>query len=492
MGNSQKKSVVTQVSEQQNETSVHLTTQSQSDQFQEEYLFTTNQLFEGNQQEFIIIWGDPNNNLDNDYVKKGLIERYSFLAERIYKYENGIDFRRKSKQLSKRNILFLMSGTFANEQISGKSNLEWVNNQIQQQKIHSKSIILFTSMSTIQKNQWTIQNLQQKFRYVTQLSIEYSSLFTSIDKMIFNRIHRSFVQCNHLDYYFRAGTQSILNIFEETDQYSFKNLQISAQNLLSKFENLCEYLKTFEVQAPLTLYLSQTDKQATIKSIESCLYQNGVLLSDNIIIQNFINLYTQETPVYKILNFSLNTMNPKIYSYLSNLYKLLSKCLYLYDDKQNLSQIQLYRGAAIQKYQYDTLYEEYQYNLQQNKPTFIVFPQFLSTSEQKKVALQLTNTRIKEVNIENNERAQNLDQFSQLNKEYLKSDDFRKAYKVLIYIDAQFDNQNKYRPKSIQNISDFYQEKEYLFQPFQHFKVDFMQQGINEGEQLQMNIQYII
>ncbi|KAL4467703.1 hypothetical protein ABPG74_013038 [Tetrahymena malaccensis] len=465
---------------------------SQKSKFQKQYRSQTCQLFEDNKQEFIIIWGDPNNNSDNYQAKKLLIDKYPFLEERIYKFEDSIKFRRQSTELSKRNILFLMSGGFANQMISGKSNLEWVNSEIQKQNIHSKSIILFTSMSTIQNNNWTIQNLQQKFKYVTQLSIDYDSLLIGFDKMIFNRIHRSFVQCNQLDFYFRSKTQSILDNFQNTEFYSFKNLQISESDLVFQFEGLCEYLKTCEVQAPLTLFLSEVDRLSTAKLIESCLYKNGIKYKKKNIIIKILNLYTQETPIYRILNLSLNTMNPKIYQYLNQLYKLFSKCLYLFDDKQEQSKIQLYRGAAIQKYQYDTLYDEFQQNKLKNNPTFIVFPQFLSTSVKKQIAKDATHSRYVEVDIKNTGREQHLDYFSKLNKEYLKSEDFRKAYKVLILIDAQFDEKNKNRPKSIQLLSKYKEESEYLFQPFQAFKVESMEQGTFDGQLLEMKITYII
>ncbi|EAR83350.1 hypothetical protein TTHERM_00942710 (macronuclear) [Tetrahymena thermophila SB210] len=460
--------------------------------FKEDLQMSTTSLFKGDQQEYIIIWGDPYVNEDNEHAKQGLISMYPFLKNRIYKFEKSKDFRQKSIEFARMNILFLMSGTFANEQLDGQSNIQWVNNNIRDQKLHSKSIILFTSMNTVRKNNWTIENLQQKYKYVTQLTVDYSFLFTSFDKMIFNRIHRSFIQNSHLDYYFRSKTKDILNIFQTPKSHSFKELQSSIKDLKNQFQQLCQYVKENEIQAPLTLYLSQVDLEQTVQYIEQCFTLNGASKNDDKIIENFIKLYTQETPVYKILNFSLNTMNMQVYNYLKDVFKILSKCIYSYNDNQNISEIKLVRGAAIQKYQYDTMYQEYSYNQKKNVPTFISFPQFLSTSNCEKVAKRTMGLRIIEVKVEQSGREQVLNQYSILNKEYLKSEEFRKAYKVLIYIDAKFDSNNQFKPKSIKNISNYFEENEFLFQPFQSFRIDSMQEGFQEGTELEMRLTYLL
>ncbi|KAL4486720.1 hypothetical protein ABPG72_022195 [Tetrahymena utriculariae] len=464
----------------------------ESSQFKEDLLMNTKTLFQGDKQEYIIIWGDPNVGSDNENAKQGLISRYPFLKGRIYQFENSQDFRKKSLELAASNILFLMSGTFANYFLDGKSNLEWVNNNIREQKIHSKSIILFTSMATVKKNNWTIQNLQQKFKYVTQLTVDYELLFTSFDKMIFNRIHRSIVQNSHLDYYFRSQTEDILNIFQKPNSHTFKDLQSSLKNLSLQFQQLCEYVKEKEIQAPLTLYLSKIDLQDTITCIDQCFTKNKASENDYSIVENFIKLYTQESPVYRILNFSLNTMNLEVYKYLKDVFKVLSKCMYQYNDYQEISEITLFRGAAIQKYQYDTLYQEFVANQNKGRPTFISFPQFLSTSNVEKVARDIIKSRIAEVKVENTGRLQILNQYSVINKEYLQSDEFRKAYKVLIKINAKFDPKNQFKPKSIKEISTFKHENEFLFQPFQSFRIDSMDQGGNEGDDLKMNLTYIL
>ncbi|KAL4449125.1 hypothetical protein ABPG74_021117 [Tetrahymena malaccensis] len=460
--------------------------------FKEDLLMSTKNLFQSDKQEYIIIWGDPNVGEDNEEAKQGLISRFPFLKGRIYKFENSKDFRKSSIEQAKRNILFLMSGTFANEMLDGKSNIEWINNNIREQKIHSKSIILFTSMSTVKKNNWTIESLQQKFKYVTQLTVDYAFLFTSFDKMIFNRIHRSFIQNSHLDYYFRSKTQDILNLFQQPSSQSFKELQSSIKNLQSQFEQLCEYVKTQEVQAPLTLYLSKIDLQKTVDCIKECFTKNNASNNDYRIAKNFVKLYSDESSVYRILNFSLNTMNLQVYSYISNVFKLFSKSIYLYNDNSNVSELTLFRGTAIQKYQYDTLYQEYQYNKKQNKPTFITFPQFLSTSVQKKVAKSILKDRIEEVKIETTGRSQVLNEYSLINKEYLRSQEFREAYKVLIYINAKFDSKNQFKPKSIKDVAVFSSENEYLFQPFQSFRIDSMQEGGSVGCDLEMYLTYIL
>ncbi|KAL4453330.1 hypothetical protein ABPG74_017537 [Tetrahymena malaccensis] len=214
--------------------------------------------------------------------------------------------------------------------------------------------------------------------------------------------------------------------------------------------------------------------------------------NDTKIVQNFIKLYTMQTPVYKILNFALNTMNPEIYKYLETIYKLLSKSLYLYDDQQTKSNVKLYRGAVVQKYQYLTMYQEYKHNLLKNNPTFITFPQFLSSTTSEKVAKNIINDRMKEVEIETMGRMNLIDQFQLVNKQYLKSEEFKKAYKVVIYIDAYFDPKNNFRPKSIQDISQFTCEQEYLFQPFQTFRIDSMKEDLYEGQNLSMNLTYIL
>ncbi|KAL4464910.1 hypothetical protein ABPG72_011167 [Tetrahymena utriculariae] len=166
--------------------------------------------------------------------------------------------------------------------------------------------------------------------------------------------------------------------------------------------------------------------------------------------------------------------------------------LYLYDDNQNISEIKLYRGAAIQKYQYDTMYQEFKVNQGQNNPTFIIFPQFLSTTDVEKVAIDIQKIRIDEVKVEVNRRQQILDEYSLINKEYLKSEEFQKAYKVLICIDAKFDSKNQFKPKSIKEISKYSEENEFLFQPFQSFRIDKMDEGSGDGAQLTMNLTYIL
>ncbi|KAL4486718.1 hypothetical protein ABPG72_022193 [Tetrahymena utriculariae] len=88
----------------------------------------------------------------------------------IQLYQNQ-EFRNKSILSAGRNILLMMSGAFANTQLDGKSNLEWANNNIIEQKIHSKSIILFTRMGKVKKNYQIIENLQEKFKYVTLITI---------------------------------------------------------------------------------------------------------------------------------------------------------------------------------------------------------------------------------------------------------------------------------------------------------------------------------
>ncbi|KAL4486717.1 hypothetical protein ABPG72_022192 [Tetrahymena utriculariae] len=460
--------------------------------FQQNIFQTTNRLFEEDKQEFVVIWGDPNDNEDNKKVKQGLIQYYPFLKDRIYKFENSKGFRDKATELASYNILFLMSGRFGYYMFNGVSNLQWVNDNIKEQKIHSKTIILFTSLETVKSNNWTIENLQKKFKYVTQLAVDYYPLFISFDKMIFNRIHRSFVQISHLDYYFRADTEIFLDIFQNPDSHSFKELMPSAKILKQKFEKLCEYVKNYEIQAPLTLYLSDIDLQSIIQNLELCFEKNGASNDNKKIVQNIINLYTQETPVYKILNLSINTMNSCIYSYLENIYRLLSKCLYLYNDEQTQSNVRLVRGAAIQKYQYDTLYEEFMQNHQKNIPTLISFPQFLSTSTDEKVAKSIIKTRMEEVKVETTQRMQNLSKFSKTNSEYLQSEEFRQAYKILIYINANFDFKNNFRPKCVSKIAE-YDESEYLFQPFQPFMIENMQEGNTiEGSQLKMTLKYML
>ncbi|KAL4449123.1 hypothetical protein ABPG74_021115 [Tetrahymena malaccensis] len=460
--------------------------------FQQQLHQTTYRLFEQDKQEFIVIWGDPNNNDDTEQAKQGLIEKQPFLKNRIYKYENSKDFREKSIEFAGYNILFLMSGKFAYYLFNGVSNLQWVNDNIKDQKIHSKSIILFTSLQTVKQNDWTIEKLQKKFKYVTQITFDYDPLFVSFDKMIFNRIHRSFVQNCHLDYYFRANTQYVLDIFQNPHSLSFTEILHSPEVLKQNFEELCKYVKDSEIQAPLTLYLNKMDLQSTIDNLNLCFIKNGASNNNSKIVQNVINLYTQETPVYKILNLSLNTMNPCIYGYLGNLYRLLSKCLYLFNDEQKQSNVNLVRGAAIQKYQYDTLYEEFKNNEKKNIPTFISFPQFLSTTTDENVAKDIINIRMKEVNVETTGRMEHLSKFSKINQEYLQSEEFRQAYKVLIYINAYFDLTNNFRPKSVNTIAQ-YNESEFLFQPFQPFQVEKMEEGNNiEGSQLKIVLKYVL
>ncbi|KAL4449120.1 hypothetical protein ABPG74_021112 [Tetrahymena malaccensis] len=460
--------------------------------FKEDLLMNTKNLFQSDKQEYIIIWGDPNNGQDNENAKQGLISRYPFLKGRIYKFENSKDFRNYSIEQAKRNILFLVSGTFANQYLDGKSNLEWINNNIREQKIHSKSIIIFTSMNTVKKNNWTIESLQQKFKYVTQLTVDYAFLFTSFDKMIFNRIHRSFIQNSHLDYYFRSQNQDILNLFQQPTSHSFQQLQSNIKNLKSQLDKLREYVKNQEIQAPLTLYLTKIDLEKTVASIEECFTQGNKSKDDKIIAQNFIKLYTTESSVYRILNFSLNTMNLQVYNYMQDIFKLFSKSIYLYDDKSEISEIQLYRGTAIQKYQYDTMYQEFQFNQKQKKPTFITFPQYLSTSSRKEVAQKILSYRIEELKADSKDRDQVLNEFSLINKEYLKSQEFREAYKVVIWINAKFDCKNQFKPKFIKQISEYKNEDEYLFQPFQSFRVDSMQEGGSPDCAIEMKLTYIL
>ncbi|KAL4461796.1 hypothetical protein ABPG72_019046 [Tetrahymena utriculariae] len=461
----------------------------ESSQFREDLFSSTSSLFKGDDQEYIVIWGNLNFNLDTQKIN-GLEKKYPFFKERIYRFEKSNEFRMKSIELAEKNILFLMTGQFANHFLDGLSNLEWVNNKIVQKKVHSKSIIIFATIEIIKQNKWSIENLQQKFKYVTQLVDDFDRLFASFDKMIYNRIHRSFAQNSHLDYYFRADIQSILKIFQKPQSHSFKDLKKSP--FRSQFNQLCDYVKTQDVQSPLKLYLKNELIEQTIQYLELCFQENGAQNNEIQIVKNFIKLYTKQTPVYKILNFALNTMNPQIYKYLETIFKLLSKCLYQYDDKQTQSKIKLYRGAVVQKYQYYTMYQEYKHNLSKNDPTFITFPQFMSTTTDEDVAKSIINDRQKQVEIETMGRMNLIDEFSLVNKQYLISEEFIKAYKVVIYINAQFDPKNNFRPKSISDISEFSYEKEYLFQPFQTFRIDSMQEDISEGQNLCIYLTYIL
>ncbi|KAL4453329.1 hypothetical protein ABPG74_017536 [Tetrahymena malaccensis] len=95
----------------------------QSSQFREDLLFSTSSLFDGDNQEYIVIWGNLNFNLSTEKIYD-LEERYPFIKERIYKFEKSKEFRTKSLELAEKNILFLMTGQFANDYLDGLSNLE--------------------------------------------------------------------------------------------------------------------------------------------------------------------------------------------------------------------------------------------------------------------------------------------------------------------------------------------------------------------------------
>ncbi|KAL4445699.1 hypothetical protein ABPG74_006250 [Tetrahymena malaccensis] len=450
----------------------------------------TEQLCENKMQEFMIIWGDYNQSQDNQMAKMHLIQCFPFLKDRIYQFQDSQIFRFITINLSEKNILFLMSGQFAYQQYDGTSNLEWLNDKIRKQELHSKSIIIFTSLKFILQNGLSIEILQKQFKYVTQLAVQYQNLIQSFDKMIYNRIHISFVQNKNLDYFFGSQVNLVLNLFQCHN--SLQIPQINYENEFYKWKKICQYSKHADIQSPLSLYLNESDIKSMYKIFKSCSIKNQQECSYQEKVQNILNLYTKESVLYKFINLSMNTMNFKIYKYLNTVYQLFSRSLYEYQDGQKITKVVLYRGCAIQKYQYDKLYEEYLYNQNNGTTTFICFPQFLSTSLLKEKAQQIMSLKIDQIKQQQINRSKITQVKSNENEKLLKSIGFDDQYKLLIKIDAKFDDKNKFKPKYISKLSSFQDEHEFLFQPFQSFRIDYMQKAnaVN-GSNMQMTLFYV-
>ncbi|KAL4493523.1 hypothetical protein ABPG72_007531 [Tetrahymena utriculariae] len=450
------------------------------DGFTQSMYSQTEQFSDNNMQEYLVIWGDSQKNTDNETAKNCLIQQFSFLKDRIFQYQDSKIFRFVSINLYQKNILFLMSGKFAQDKYDGISNLEWLNDKISRQEIHSKSIIIFTSLQFIVQNNLSIESLQMQFKYVTQLAVQYKQLTNSFDKMIHNRIHMSFVQNKNLDFYFGSKVNQVLKLFQCHD-----NLKLPLINFEKEFEKwneIWQYSKQIEIQSPFALHLNENDIRSIYSIFKECSKRNQQELSKYEVIQNILNLYTQESVLYKFINLSMNTMNLIIYKYLMMIYQLFSRSLYEYQDQEQISEVKLYRGCAIQKYQYDTLYQEYLHNQNNGIQTFICFPQFLSTTIDKKKAQELMNNKINQVKQQQDLRSK-MAQVPQETAKFLKSIRFNDQYRLLIQINAKMDYQNKFKPKYINKISSFKDEHEFLFQPFQSFRIDNMQKGngINES-----------
>ncbi|EAR83352.2 hypothetical protein TTHERM_00942730 (macronuclear) [Tetrahymena thermophila SB210] len=340
-----------------------------------------------------IIWGDYNNNQDNKYLINQLVEFYNFKEENIFQCFNESDFYLKLQKYGSKNTLIMMSGRFATQK--NFQNVKYVDQLITNCQINCRYILIYTSEQTINQQNLSLATLQSQYPSLMALEHKYKQLVQQMLNLIYNYSHIPFeLQENQQNYLSSEQDTKLINIFTKSEYFDlnkqYKKLNIEDE----KLKRLIDLLKNVNSDSPLDKFKDESLVKNFLHKIKQCCKQNTITQKSQIIqkqniVNNLIHLFSKEGDIYKLVNFTLCTLNPLIYDCMKPVYKLFSAALTKYDDENNFRQLKLYRGSVISKSFYQQISYQFVLKESKNEKTFIFFPSFISTTLDKQVAQYL-------------------------------------------------------------------------------------------------------
>ncbi|KAL4449119.1 hypothetical protein ABPG74_021111 [Tetrahymena malaccensis] len=343
--------------------------------------------------ETTIIWGDYNNSQDNQSIIDHLVQFYKFKKENLIYCLNEDRFYRKIQKFGQTNCLIVMSGRFATQQ--DFQNIKHVDALIQTRQINCKYTLIYTSEDTIKKQNWTLPALQSQYPSLMALEYVNKKLVQQMLDLIYNQSHIPFELQENLMYYL-SNSQDIelINLFTKSESYNLQKQQRRLKIEDVKFKELIELLKKVNSESPLDQFKDENLIKKFLEKINKCYELSDIKKKSQNqqeveIINNLINLFSKEGEVYKLVNFTLCTINPLIYNCMKPVYKIFSTALAKYNDGNKISKLKLFRGSVISKSFYQQISLQFVLNESKNQETFIFFPSFTSTTLIKEVAQYL-------------------------------------------------------------------------------------------------------
>ncbi|KAL4486713.1 hypothetical protein ABPG72_022188 [Tetrahymena utriculariae] len=340
-----------------------------------------------------IIWGDYNNNKDNQFLIDYFAKCQNFRKDNIIYCLNESDFYRKISKCQKKNSLIIMSGRFATQE--NFQNLNYVDQLIKNRQISCRYSLIYTSEQTINQQKWSLPNLQSQYPSLMALEYDHNKLIQQLLDLVYNLSHIPFELQENLLYYLSSEQDiELINLFTESQNFDLKKQQRRLKIEDIKFKQLIELLKKVNSESPLDKFKDENLIQKFLLKINKCYEQNNnnkksQILQEADLINNLINLFSKEGEIYKLINFTLCTINPLIYQCMKPVYKIFSSALAKYKDQNQTSQLKLFRGSLISKSFYQQIALQFVLNQSKNQETFIFFPSFTSTTLKKEVAQYL-------------------------------------------------------------------------------------------------------